>query len=172
MLVLLAQINENRHWWGSCLIKRRPGYALVSLYMSGSCDISLNIFLISSSSLNIFWSQDLSSGKEENSIHLSDCVNLITWSPCMPYHEFLCFSQRKTWPLFILMIGSKLEKSVCNSEILAHCSYWTFLGVRDPNIATNDLKYKLFHLGFFSTFFSIFLIVVTICNFVLGGQTR
>src|SRR5918994_7117648 len=98
-------------------MRRRPGYALASLHMSGSCDISPNIFLISSSSLNIFWSQDLSSGKERNSIHLLDCVNLITWSPCMPYHEFLCFSQRKTCPLFMLMTGSKLEKSVCNSDI-------------------------------------------------------
>src|SRR5215212_8235376 len=98
-------------------MRRRPGYALASLHISGSCEISSNISFILSSSLNIFWPHDLSSGKEENSIPLLDCVNLITWSPYMPYHEFLCFSQRKTCPLFILMIGSKLEKSVCNSDI-------------------------------------------------------
>src|SRR5919107_1633985 len=91
MLVLLAQINENRHWGGSCLMRRRPGYALASLHINGSCEISSNISLILSSSLNIFCSHDLSSGKEENSIHSLDCVNLITWSPCVPYHEFLRF---------------------------------------------------------------------------------
>lgn len=91
-------------------MRRRPGYALNSLHISGSCDNSLKISLMLSSSLNIFWSQDLSSGKEKNSIPSSDCVNLITRSPYMPYHESLCFSQRKTCPLFMLMMGSKVEK--------------------------------------------------------------
>src|SRR5919109_695749 len=105
-------------------MRRRPGYALTSLDTSGSCDISSNIFLILSSSLNIFWSHDLSSGKEENSTYSSDCVNLMTRSPCIPYHELLlCFSQRKTCPLFMLATGSKLEHSLRKYEVNVRPSY-------------------------------------------------
>jgi hypothetical protein len=115
-------------------MRRRPGYALNSLHISGSCDNSLKISLMLSSSLNIFWSQDLSSGKEKNSIPLSDCVNLITWSPCMPYHESSCFSQRKTCPLFMLMIGSKVgKKEDCTPNIYNPCIIEPFQVVLNSN---------------------------------------
>jgi hypothetical protein len=64
MFVLLAHTKEKMHCSGSCLIKRRPGYALTSLRMSASREMSATIALMSSSSLNIFCSHDLSSGND------------------------------------------------------------------------------------------------------------
>src|SRR5919198_3480232 len=96
-------------------MRRRPGDVLISLRISGSRDISANIDLMSSPSLNIFCPQDLSSGKAVNSTCPSTLVNLTTRSPCMPYHESLRLSHKKTCPLFMLTTGSKLEYRDCKS---------------------------------------------------------
>ena len=61
-------------------MRRRPGYALKSAYKWIMRYFLKDISLISSSSLNIFWSQDLSSGKEKKFntvVRLCELDNLV-----------------------------------------------------------------------------------------------
>src|SRR6185503_5039284 len=103
---------------------RKPGYFVISVEISSSQARVACTLLMSSSSLKKFRSQEPCSGYEKNSTSLGLTANLSTFCPLIPYQAPSILSQRKVWPLLMLVTGSKsrpTDSSTCNHPSLTCC---------------------------------------------------